>query len=32
MEFGNGGTIITDKCENVNNIDINELLIFAKEN
>ncbi|MGL5353580.1 MAG: phosphoribosylamine--glycine ligase, partial [Clostridium sp.] len=29
---GNGGTAITDKCENVDITDINELLTFAKEN
>lgn len=29
---GNGGTAIEDKCENVNITDIDELIIFAKEN
>ncbi|MBX7356855.1 phosphoribosylamine--glycine ligase [Clostridium chauvoei] len=29
---GNGGTAILDKCENIDIIDINDLIVFAKEN
>ena len=28
---GNGGTAIENKCENVNITDIDELVVFAKE-
>lgn len=29
---GNGGTAILDKCENIDITDINDLIVFAKEN
>ena len=29
---GNGGTAIENKCENINITDIDELVVFAREN